>query len=146
MFKVIETTALRVPAGLLGPGERMYHSVLQVAERPWFHISYAVKSNRGEVLESMLCGHVEQLAEFVDAGNHGIQIVAVQLVCPGWLSGSEYWAMHSLDSVEKTFDDEGVKEIYRLTDGTILECPSYGSGPSSKGRPVEIVFKRHHKS
>ena len=122
MFETHDGAEIPVPPVFGEPGLRLWSYVRSRLHVPWLHVvyslSYEEEGERYSLREMMFLTQVGQLQQLQETG---AQIVAIDLMSPGHLNGTDGWKLEALaeiweGAVPKT---EGqVAQVYVLKNGT----------------------------
>ena len=120
MFETVESAEIPIPPIFGTTGERHWAYVRQRLHMHWFHVTFALEIEHGNILSNMLfLSRVEQLQQAVQ--EQDIEIQEVNIVLPGHMSGKDMWTMEPLAEVWQGIEPEAEGQrayIYVIGDGT----------------------------
>jgi hypothetical protein len=99
MFITDEVAKMHMPSSLLGGDDSTYWSyVKQHIHAPWFYCVYAVEyEGGGKSRHMILLGDPQQLEQLSLVSD--IEVIEVQVVLPGYVTGQVRWIMTPLASI-----------------------------------------------
>ena len=99
MFITDEAAKMHMPSALFGRDETTYWTyVKQHMHAPWFYCVYAVEyEDGGKFRHMILLGDPQQLEQLSLVSE--IEVVEVQVVLPGYVTGQGRWIMTPLASI-----------------------------------------------
>lgn len=110
MFITDEAAKMHMPSALFGgDGSTYWTYVKQQMHAPWFYCVYAVEyEDGGEFRHMILLGDTQQLQQLSLASE--IEVVEVQVVLPGYVTGLDRWIMVPLASIWEGDTTDGSTE------------------------------------
>lgn len=115
MFITDEAAKMHMPSALFGGDDSTYWTyVKQHMHTPWFYCVYAVEyEDGGKFRHMVLLGEPVQLEQLSLV--HEIEVVEVQVVLPGYVTGQGRWIMTPLASIWEGDTADGSKELVFIT-------------------------------